>query len=152
MQNYTKNEEIMTLLLPCQTRHYILPTVLVAEIIYIDTLMVTRNMPRWIIGKTRWRQIDVWVISLDLTPLDGAQPEFDNSRIVICHALNPENKEQYFGVCISKLPKLLRIQRTDIQWQEGKPASDFGRAVSVAGIPAILPNIAEISKKLLSPF
>ncbi len=102
-------EKVRSLWVPLCGMNLLLPNMVVAEIGSYRAPEEVPGMPEWFLGKVRWREREIPVISLET--LCGltvpSNPVF--SRLMIVNSVRPDSSVEYYGIVTAGLPGLIQF-------------------------------------------
>lgn len=148
----TVNDELATLLIPLNGKQLVLPNVTVAEIIpYVQPEVQEGDLPNWYLGNISWRGIQVPVVSFEAINEEPFQSQSRNRRIAVLNGLVDSVKLPFCGVIAESVPRLMRIQPSEIINDDDTEAgpAELGHVI-VNGEQAVIPNVDFIQEQVLA--
>ncbi len=101
-------------LLPLSNMQMVLPNTCIAEVISLQTIEPIKKSPDWLLGMTRWRGIQIPVISFEIANGVSADESSKHTRIAVINSLNSKSELPFYGVITQGIPKLVTLEKTDI--------------------------------------
>jgi len=99
-------ESVRSLLLPLENTNLLVPNVAIAEVLNYQPLDLVEGGPDWLLGRLRWRDQDLPVISIErLCGYSLPQGE-RGSRISILNSVNAETNLPFFAMVTAGIPRL----------------------------------------------
>jgi len=140
------------LLVPMEGMDMLVPNVAIAEVINYQPIDPVYEGPGWLLGKLRWRDQDVPVISIEKLCGFEIRDSAKKSRISIINSVQSGSELKFYAVVIAGIPRSVRIDEqsaVSLQQSETGPLSDaIADYVSVAGQEAFIPNLGTIQSML----
>jgi chemosensory pili system protein ChpC len=149
LENYLPGD-VPSLMLPFNDKVLLMPTVTVAEIVGYGQPAPIEGAPDWLLGKFRWRNQEVPMLSLEL--LSG-QPLPDTSlysRVAVLNHTGISDDLPFIAVPTVGIPKLERVTEDQLTMQDSEPANRFEKArVNLNGEDLVIPEIASLEQAYL---
>lgn len=144
---------IRGVLIPAGQRYILLPNAAVAEIIVFKNPTPSPGAPAWLLGRLDWRGLNIPIISWERL-VEGLQPNWGEQRIriAVLNTLNGNPAVTHIGLLSVGLTRLTRI-RADILHEDKTStlSSNLIKAsVSITGLPAWIPDLDELERKILT--
>lgn len=99
-------ESVRSLWVPLEDVNCLVPNVAVAEVINYQPLDLIGEGPDWLLGKLRWREHEVPVISLErLCGYELPQGE-RGSRISVFNSVRAETQVPFYAIVTTGIPRL----------------------------------------------
>lgn len=147
----TVNDEIATLLIPMNGKQIVLPNVSVAEIIpYEEPNPSEHDVPNWFLGRIRWRGILIPVISFEAINEEPFVSHSRSRRIAVINAVVDADQLPFCGIVTENVPRLMRIQPSDIINDEIETGPAEIAHVITGGEQAVIPNVDFIQQQLIA--
>lgn len=141
------------LLITVQGGQVILPNNLVAEVLPYATPLAIEMAPHWVAGAMLWHNLTTPIVSLGRL-IFRVRPEADlNSRIIIANTLGTDSQLPHFGILGTAAPRLLNLQRKDLDIDPNIPEADRNRPgilswASYEEQPVVIPDMDAIEAVL----
>ena len=99
-------EKVRSLLVPLEELSLLAPNVAIAEVINFQPLDLVAGGPEWLLGRLRWRNQELPVVSMErLLGLDP--PESGRgARIAVFNTVKPDTMLPFFAVVTAGIPRL----------------------------------------------
>ena len=113
-------ELIKSIILTLKNELVVVPNAAVAEIISVQGVKEVDGTPAWMLGKARWRGVEVPVVSYEAAGGDDAQAVSINTQVAVMYAAN-ENKDKpypYIGLAMHGVPHVSTFSREQIKTDE----------------------------------
>lgn len=113
---------IKSIILTLQNELVIVPNSAVAEIISVQDVHEVENSPQWMLGKARWRGVELPVVSYEAAGGDNAQAVNINTQVAVMYAVSDEidqdKKYPYIGLAMHGVPHVSTFSRDQIKTDE----------------------------------
>ena len=150
LQSSAAINELATLLIPVCGRQLILPNVSVAEVIPFVAPVAEADMPNWYLGKFRWRNTNVPLVSFEAINDEPFSGSAADRRIAVLNGLEGDDRLPFCGLLVDGMPRLMRVAADEIAVDtenEAGPA-ELSRVV-VSGERAVIPHVDFIQSEVL---
>jgi len=129
IQPDSAQEKIRSLWVPLCGMNLLVPNMVVAEIGSYRVPETVPGMPDWFLGRVKWREREIPVISLEnLCGLTvPSNPVF--SRLMIVNSVRPDSSVEYYGIVTAGLPGLIQF---------GNDAADSVEAYEKEGLHCVV--------------
>ncbi len=99
-------EKVRSLLVPLEEISLLAPNVAIAEVINYQPLDLVPDGPDWLLGRLRWRNQDLPVVSMErLLGLDPPQSG-RGARITVFNTVKPNTMLPFFAAVTAGIPRL----------------------------------------------
>ena len=144
---------IKSIILTLKNELVVVPNAAVAEIISVQGVHDVEGSPDWLLGKARWRGVEVPVVSYEAAGGEDAQAENVNTQVAVMYAAN-ENKDKpypYIGLAMHGVPHVSTLSREQIKVDEQVSSNNpmVAHKVRVIGAKAGILDIDSIEIMLL---
>lgn len=140
--------EISALLIPMRGRPWLLPNVMVAEIVPLSALTPCRANQQPLIGWLMWREQQVPVLSFEQLNNSSAASNANASaaKLMVLHS----NVDQFpfFAVIAQGVPRLAKLGRDDVEQEPVGTNLAEAMQVLVNGELAVIPDLDMIDRQL----
>lgn len=99
-------ESVRSLLLPLENTNLLVPNVAIAEVLNYQPLDLVEGGPDWLLGRLRWRDQDLPVISIERLCGYSLPRGERGSRISILNSVNAETNLPFFAMVTAGIPRL----------------------------------------------
>ncbi len=143
---------IHCLTIPLTDETALLPNAAIAEVTAYKEPVPIADAPEWFLGYIDWREKRVPVISFEAISGKVVTGAKKNSRIAVLNTLNGNAQLPYVGIVSQGIPSLAIVQEQGLEDKTAKQKKrqTVGAIVEVGGIEALIPDIDEIEKRLVS--
>lgn len=146
---YSK-DALHCLLLSLQGLKILLPNTAVAEVISYTSPESVENVADWMLGKIRWRDEKVPLLSFERLSGLGEQ-EHATRRIAVLNTLNGNPSVPYIALPIQGIPQLRLVQEASIVVTEKDELVDVVAAsIDFSGESVLIPDLDALEQKLLA--
>lgn len=140
---------VASLLVPIQNKSLLVPNVVIAEVVGLQSLQSVEGKPPWMQGYIAWRGEYVPVISFEVANSQVHGRNSDNARIAVCNAVSGQSTYKFFAMIVQGIPRMVKL--TEAEVREDKQAL-VGEAEEMAVITqlgkAIIPNLSHLESLL----
>ena len=112
----TDEQTLKCIILTTRSELVIVPNAAVAEIVPVQDVKNDANTPGWYLGKTRWRGVDLPLISFEAAGGYVAHTVNINTQVAVLYTMGQEQdrKHPYVGLVISGVPHVSRFTREQV--------------------------------------
>jgi chemosensory pili system protein ChpC len=148
------NQLIKSIILTLKNELVMVPNAAVAEIISVNDVSEVDGSPRWMLGKARWRGVELPVVSYEAAGGDSAQDVNINTQVAVMYTVSDETeqdkKHPYIGLAIHGVPHVSTFSRGQIQTDEQASSEHpmVAQKVRVNGAAAGILDIYAIEEML----
>jgi len=149
----TQNKQfIKSIILTLKNKLVVVPNAAVAEIISVQDIREAENSPKWVLGKARWRGVDLPVVSYDVAAGDDAQSANLNTQVAVIYSASDGEGRMYpyIGLVMHGVPHVSTFSREQIKIDD--TASDdhpmVAQRVRINGAAAGILDIQAIEEML----
>lgn len=145
--NIVKNS-VRSLVVPMGGMDMLVPNVAIAEVINFQPIDPVHEGPDWLLGKLRWRDQDVPVISIEKICGFDAQVEAKKPQISIMNSVQPESTLKFYAVVTAGIPRLIQMDEETAgasRKSDKEPLTEgVSDCLSIADEDAFIPNLEVI--------
>ena len=111
---------IKSIILTLKNELVVVPNAAVAEIISVQGVREVGDSPQWLLGKARWRGVEVPVVSYEAAGGDDAQAVNINTQVAVMYSANEDEdkKYPYIGLAMHGVPHVSTFSREQIRVDE----------------------------------
>jgi chemosensory pili system protein ChpC len=148
------NQFIKSIILTLKNELVMVPNAAVAEIISAYDVTKVEGSPQWMLGKARWRGVELPVVSYEAAGGDSAQDVNINTQVAVMYTVSDETERDkthpYIGLAIHGVPHVSTFSRGQIQIDEQASAEHpmVAQKVRVNGAAAGILDIYAIEEML----
>ena len=139
-------EEVPTLLIPMHGRPWLVPNIMVAELIPLRQPDRPGGGPEWLLGILNWRDEDVPLISFERLNESGKVTIGPNARIAVVNNLG--GKLKFYAVLIQGIPRLAKITNEDLVEEPVNTGPAESMCVQMGGELAVIPDLDAIERAI----
>ena len=139
-------EEVPSLLIPMHGRPWLVPNIMVAEIIPLRQPDRPGGGPEWLLGILNWRDEDVPLISFERLNESGKVTIGPNARIAVVNNLG--GKLKFYAVLIQGIPRLAKITNEDLVEEPVNTGPAESMCVQMGGELAVIPDLDAIERAI----
>jgi chemosensory pili system protein ChpC len=111
-------EFIKSIILTLKNELVVVPNASVAEIISVQDVREVENSPRWMLGKARWRGVEVPVVSYEAAGGDDVQAVNINTQVAVMYSVSEDSEHAYIGLAMHGVPHVSTFSRDQIRTDE----------------------------------
>ena len=113
---------IKSIILTLKNELVVVPNAAVAEIISVQDVHEVESSPQWMLGKARWRGVELPVVSYEAAGGDNAQAVNINTQVAVMYSVSDEidkdKKYPYIGLAMHGVPHVSTFSRGQIKIDE----------------------------------
>jgi len=113
---------IKSIILTLKNELVVVPNAAVAEIISVQDVHEVESSPQWMLGKARWRGVELPVVSYEAAGGDNAQAVNINTQVAVMYSVSNEidkdKKYPYIGLAMHGVPHVSTFSRGQIKIDE----------------------------------
>ena len=113
-----QKEFIKSIILTLKNELVVVPNASVAEIISVQDVREVEDSPRWMLGKARWRGVEVPVVSYEAAGGDDAQAVNINTQVAVMYSVSEHTEYPYIGLAMHGVPHVSTFSRDQIRTDE----------------------------------
>ena len=117
----SQNEQLIkSIILTLKNELVVVPNASVAEIISVQGVREVKDTPGWMLGKARWRGVELPVVSYEAAGGDDAQAVNVNTQVAVMYSANEDGdkKYPYIGLAMHGVPHVSTFSREQIRIDE----------------------------------
>ena len=114
----TQNTQLVkSIILTLKNKLVVVPNAAIAEIISVQDVHKQKDSPGWLLGKARWRGVELPVVSYEAAGGEEAQKVNLNTQVAVIYSANDEEDRSYpyFGLAIHGVPHVSTFSREQIK-------------------------------------
>jgi chemosensory pili system protein ChpC len=146
------NQLIKSIILTLKNELVVVPNAAVAEIISVQDVHQTEDSPRWMLGKARWRGVELPVVSYEAAGGDDAQAVKINTQVAVMYSASEDEdkKYPYIGLAMHGVPHVSTFSREQIKTDENASAEHpmVAQRVRINGAAAGILDLFAIEEML----
>ena len=116
------NKNIKSIILTLKNELVVVPNAAVAEIISVQDVREVEGSPQWMLGKARWRGVELPVVSYEAAGGDNAQAVNINTQVAVMYSvsndIDNDKKYPYIGLAMHGVPHVSTFSRDQIKTDE----------------------------------
>jgi len=116
------NQLIKCIILTLKNELVVVPNSAVAEIISVQDVREVADSPQWMLGKARWRGVELPVVSYEAAGGDNAQAVNINTQVAVLYSVSEDgdydNRYPYIGFAMHGVPHVSTFARDQIKLDE----------------------------------
>jgi len=149
-----QSQFIKSIILTLKNELVVVPNSAVAEIISVQDVREVENSPQWMLGKARWRGVELPVVSYEAAGGDNAQAVNINTQVAVMYSVSEdggyENRYPYIGLAMHGVPHVSTFARDQIKLDEMAVADHpmVAQKVRINGASAGILDIHAIEEML----
>ncbi|MDF1628674.1 MAG: chemotaxis protein CheW [Alcanivoracaceae bacterium] len=139
-------KEIPGLLIPMHGRPWVVPNIVVAEIIPLRQPDRPGHGPEWLLGWLSWRDQDIPLLSFERLNESGQVTIGPEARIAVINTVT--GKLKFYAVIIQGIPRQSRIGKEDLVEEPVESGPADSMYVQMGGDLAVIPDLDAIEQAL----
>ena len=147
------NELVKSIILTLKNELVVVPNAAVAEIISVQGVQDVEGSPDWMLGKARWRGVEVPVVSYEAAGGDGDQAVNVNTQVAVMYSANEDQdkKYPYIGLAMHGVPHVSTFSRGQVRTDDNENSDHpmVAQKVRINGAAAGILDIPAIEEMLL---
>jgi len=116
------NQFIKSIILTLKNELVMVPNAAVAEIVSVHDVHEVEDSPQWMLGKARWRGVELPVVSYEAAGGDSAQAVNINTQVAVMYSVSDKKekgkKYPYIGLAMHGVPHVNTFSRGQIKTDE----------------------------------
>jgi chemosensory pili system protein ChpC len=147
-------QNIKSIILTLKNELVVVPNAAVAEIISVQDVREVEASPPWMLGKARWRGVELPVVSYEAAGGDNAQAVNINTQVAVMYSASDEidkdRKYPYIGLAMHGVPHVSTFSREQIKTDEHTAVNHpmIAQKVRINGAAAGILDIYAIEEML----
>jgi chemosensory pili system protein ChpC len=140
-------DQVTSLLVPMQGRPWLIPNILVAEVIGLrQPERSASSGPQWLLGWLSWRDVEVPLISFEAMN-EASQPQIgQDARIVVLNTISGKNR--FYAMVIQGIPRTVKVESEDLVEEPVDTGPVEAMSVQVGGDLAVMPDLDAIEDQV----
>jgi len=142
-------ETVRSLWVPLAQLRLLVPNVAIAEVINYQPLDLVQDGPEWMLGKLRWRDQELPVVSMEqLLGFESAEVS-SGARITVFNSVLAGARLQFFAVVTSGIPRLINADADMLgdSLREGRAFESFvADCVQIGSEEALIPDLEAVQQ------
>ncbi|MFP1681817.1 chemotaxis protein CheW [Alloalcanivorax sp. C16-1] len=137
-------DDIPSLLIPMKGRPWLIPNIVVAEVIPLRQPDRPGHGPEWLLGWINWREQDLPLISFEKLNDSGQVAIGPEARIAVINTVT--GGARFYATVVQGIPRLLRVNKGDPVEEPGDTGPAEAMYVQVGGDLAVIPDLDAIER------
>ena len=138
--------DIPGLLIPMQGRPWLLPNIVVAEIIPLRQPEKPGHGPEWLLGWINWRDEEIPLLSFEKLNDSGQVSIGQDARIAVINTVT--GKLKFYAIIIQGIPRQSRVGNDDIVEEPVQSGPAEAMYVQMGGDLAVIPDLDAIERAI----
>ena len=143
---------IKSIILTLKNELVVVPNAAVAEIISVQGVREVKDTPQWMLGKARWRGVELPVVSYEAAGGENAQAVNVNTQVAVMYSANESGDKTYpyIGLAMHGVPHVSTFSREQIKVDEQASADHpmVAQKVRINGAAAGILDVYAIEEML----
>ena len=140
--------EVPSLLMPMQGRPWLIPNIVVAEVIPLRQPDRPGHGAEWLLGWLSWRDLDLPLISFERLNESGQVHIGEDARIAVLNTVT--GKTGFYAVIIQGIPRMVKVGRNDLVEEPGDTGPAETMYIQIGGDLAVVPDLDAIERTINS--
>lgn len=141
-------KEVPSLLMPMQGRPWLIPNIVVAEVIPLRQPDRPGHGAEWLLGWLSWRDMDLPLISFERLNESGQVHIGEDARIAVLNTVT--GKTGFYAMVIQGIPRMLKVGRNDLVEEPGDTGPAETMYIQIGGDLAVVPDLDAIERIIVS--
>lgn len=138
--------DIPGLLIPMHGRPWLVPNIVVAEIIPLRQPERPGHGPEWLLGWINWRDEEIPLVSFERLNESGQVLIGPDARIAVINTVT--GKVKFYAVIIQGIPRLSRVGKDDLVEEPVDSGPAEAMYVQLGGDLAVIPDLDAMERVL----
>lgn len=140
--------EVPSLLVPMMGRPWLIPNIVIAEIIPLRQPDRLGEGPEWLLGWMNWRDVDIPLVSFEMLN-DTSQVNIgSDSRIAVLNTVS--GTAGFYGVITQGIPRQVKVNQNELVAESVETGPAEIMYVQVSGDLAMIPDLDAIERAVAS--
>ncbi|WP_320824165.1 chemotaxis protein CheW [Reinekea sp.] len=109
---------VASLLIPVQHKSLLVPNIVVAELVSLQTITPQPNAPSWALGAILWRGEQVPVMSFEIASGQVHGRDSADARLAVINAVSGQSRFKYFAILVQGIPRMIKLTEGDVREDE----------------------------------
>lgn len=140
--------DIASLLIPMQGRPWLLPNIIVAEVIPLRQPERPGHGSEWLLGWLSWRDQDVPLLSFERLNESGQVTIGPEARIAVLNGVTGQTG--FYAVIVQGIPRQLRVDRHDLVEEPAETGPAEAMYIQLGGDLAVIPDLDAMEQAVVS--
>lgn len=137
-------DELPSLLIPMNGRPWLVPNIVVAEVIPLRHPDRPGQGPDWLLGWINWREQDLPLVSFERLNDAGPVSLGPEAHIAVINTVS--GQARFYAVVVQGIPRLLRIGKGDPVEEPGDTGPAEAMYVQAGGDLAVIPDLDALER------
>lgn len=137
-------DDIPSLLIPMKGRPWLIPNIVVAEVIPLRQPERPGHGPEWLLGWLNWREQEVPLVSFEKLNESGQVTIGTEARIAVINTV--AGQARFYAVVVQGIPRLLRVDKGDPVEEPGDTGPAESMYVQIGGDLAVIPDLDAVER------
>jgi chemosensory pili system protein ChpC len=140
-------ESVRSLWVPLDRANLLVPNVAIAEVINYQPLDMISDGPEWLLGRLRWRDTEIPVISMESICGFSLPQAERGARISVLNSVKAESAMPFFAMVTAGIPRLISADSDALGnslLSDREMPDTVADCVQIGNEEALIPNLAVI--------
>ena len=137
-------DDIPSLLIPMKGRPWLIPNIVVAEVIPLRQPDRPGHGPEWLLGWLNWREQELPLVSFEKLNESGQVAIGAEARIAVINTVAGHTR--FYAVVVQGIPRLLRVDKGDPVEEPGDTGPAESMYVQAGGDLAVIPDLDAVER------
>ncbi|WP_320822232.1 chemotaxis protein CheW [Reinekea sp.] len=106
---------VASLLIPVQNKSLLVPNIVVAEVVSLQTIAPLADSPSWALGSILWRGEQVPVMSFEIANSQVHARDSEHARLAVINAVSGQSRFKYFAILVQGIPRMIKLTQDDVR-------------------------------------
>ncbi len=139
--------EVPCLLVPMLGRPWLVPNIVIAEIIPLRQPDRIGNGPEWLVGWLVWRDVEIPLLSFERLNDAGQVHIGAGARIAVINTVG--GNSSFYGVIIQGIPRMVKVSQNDVVEESVETGPAEVMNVQVGADLALIPDLDAIERSVM---
>ncbi|MCK0536818.1 chemotaxis protein CheW [Alcanivorax quisquiliarum] len=136
--------EITSLLIPMQGRPWLLPNIILAEVLPLRQPDRPGHGSEWLLGWLNWRDVDLPLLSFERLNESGQVVIGEEARIAVLNSIT--GKTGFYAVIVQGIPRQVRVNSDDLIEEPVETGPAEAMYIQLGGDLAVIPDLDAIEQ------
>lgn len=106
---------VASLLIPVHNKSLLVPNIVIAEVVALQTISPLPDAPSWALGSILWRGEQVPVMSFEIANSQIHGRDSEQARLAVLNAASGQSHFKYFAILVQGIPRMIKLTEADVQ-------------------------------------
>jgi len=133
---------VASLLIPVQNKSLLVPNIVVAEVVSLQTITPLPDSPSWALGSILWRGEQVPVMSFEIANSQVHGRDSEQARLAVINAVSGQSRFKYFAILVQGIPRMIKLTEGDVREDKQVPVGQGEKMAVITQLgKAMIPDL-----------